>query len=208
MEPIIKVLIVDDHSIVRVGLSQILSGESGLEIVGEAADGIEAVQKAVELKPDLVLMDIFMPKANGLQATLNIKEALPQTRILILTVSDQETDLFQALRLGADGYLLKNASIAEVPDAIRKTMAGEAVLSPAIAGKLVAEFKQKANQPALSEREKEVLNLVGDGCQNSEIARRLFIDESTVRSYLHRLMEKLHLNNRAEAVAYARRYIL
>ena len=208
MGDVIKVLIVDDHSIVRFGLNTILKSEPGIQVVGEASDGVDAVHKALDLNPDVILMDIMMPRATGLEATVNIREKLPSARVLILTVSDKEQDLFQALRLGAMGYLLKSSNIDEVVDAIKRTYTGEAVMSPHIAMKLAAELTQKASGTPLSAREKEVLSLVGEGLTNTEISRRLFINESTVRTYLHRLLEKLHLKNRMEAARYAQEHII
>ena len=149
-----------------------------------------------------------MPRCNGLEAIIAIRELLPDVQVLILTVSDREEDLFQALRLGAQGYLLKSASVSEVAQAVRKTAAGEAMLSTYIATRLVAEFRKNADEPKLSSRETEVLQLVGEGLTNTEIANRLFIGESTVRTYLRRLLDKLHLRNRSEATAYAIRHHL
>lgn len=206
-EPI-RVLIVDDHAVVRSGLVTILGAESDISVVGEARDGSEAVNKALQLKPDVILMDIFMPVCSGLEAMLAIKKGLPGARVLILTISEREEDLFQALRFGAQGYLLKSASITEVVTAVRATAAGETMLSPHIAARLVAELQGKAHEPKISDREAEVLRLLGEGLTNTEIASRLFLSESTVRTYQHRLLEKLHLRNRAQAVAYAARHPL
>lgn len=212
MAEVITVLVVDDHAVVRAGLANILGSESDIRIVGEARDGVEAISKALQLKPDIILMDIFMPGCSGLEAMVTIKESFPDARVLILTVSDHEEDLFQALRFGAQGYLLKGATITEVVDAVRRTAAGEVMLSPHVVARLVAEFRDKekaaGNGLELSAREMEVLHLVGEGLTNTEIANRLFIGESTVRTYLHRLLEKLQLRNRAEAVAYATRHHL
>ena len=205
MDKAIRVLIADDHAVVRAGLVKILGAEPDITIVGEAEDGLEAIGKALELKPDVILMDIFMPRCSGLEATVAIRQKLNDTRLLILTVSDREEDLLQALRFGAQGYILKSASITELADAVRKVAAGEAMLSPHILTQLVAEFRQKADEPELSAREGEVLQLLGDGLTNTEIANRLFIGESTVRTYLRRLLDKLHLKNRGEAIAYAAR---
>jgi DNA-binding NarL/FixJ family response regulator len=208
MAEVIKVLVADDHPVIRAGLAKILGAESDITIVGEARDGLEAINKALELKPDVILMDIFMPRCSGLEATVAIRQKLPGARLLILTISEREEDLLQALRLGAQGYLLKSATVTEVAEAVRKTAAGEAMLSPAIAARLVAELRQKAeDKTKLSARETEVLQLVGEGLTNAEIAQRLFICESTVRTYLRRLMEKLHLRNRAGAIAYAVRHL-
>ena len=208
MTEAIRVLIADDHAVVRAGLAKILGAESDITIVGEAKDGLEAIEKALELKPDVILMDIFMPRCSGLEATVAIRQKLADARLLILTVSEREEDLFQALRFGAQGYLLKSATITEVADAVRMIAAGEAMLSPHIITRLVAELREKADEPALSTREAEVLQLLGEGLSNTEIANRLFIGESTVRTYLHRILDKLHLKNRAGAVAYATRHHL
>jgi DNA-binding NarL/FixJ family response regulator len=204
----IKVLIVDDHAVVRAGLTGILAEEPGITIVGQAKDGLEAIEKALGLCPDVILMDIFMPRCTGLEALVTIKDRLPSARILILTISEREEDLLQALRFGAQGYLLKSATITEVADAVRMVAAGEAMLSPHIITRLVAELRDKADEPSLSTREGEVLKLLGEGRTNTDIAGRLFISESTVRTYLRRLVDKLHLKNRGEAIAYAARHPL
>jgi len=205
MAEAIRVLIADDHAVVRAGLANILESEVDIKVVGEARDGLEAIEKALELKPDVILMDIFMPHANGLEALAAIRQKLADARVLILTISEREEDLFEALRFGAEGYLLKSATITEVVEAVRRTASGEAMLSPNIATKLVAEFNNRTHKPALSSREAEVLRLLGDGLTNTEIAGRLFISESTVRTHSRRLLDKLHLKNRAEAIAYAAR---
>jgi len=205
MAEAIRVLIADDHAVVRSGLANILGTEPDIKIIGEAKDGLEAIQKAAELKPDVILMDIFMPRCSGLEATVAIRQKQADVKLLILTISDREEDLFKALRFGACGYLLKSASVTEVVEAVRKTAASEAMLSPDIATKLVAEFSSRANKPKLSTRESEILQLLGEGLTNTEIANRLFIDESTVRTHFRRIRDKLHLRNRAEAVVYATR---
>lgn len=202
----IKVLVADDHAVVRTGLATILGEQPDIIIIGEAKDGLEAISKALELKPDVILMDIFMPNCTGLDAMISIRESLPDARVLILTVSEHEDDLFRALRFGAQGYLLKSANIDEVADAVRQVASGEAMLSPHIATRLVAEFRKKDDEPKLSAREMEVLQLVGEGLTNTRIADRLFISESTVRTYLRRLLDKLHLSHRTEAIAYAVRH--
>lgn len=199
----INVLVVDDHAVVRTGLATILGAQPDITIVGEARDGLEAISKTLELKPDVILMDIFMPHCSGLDAMIAIIESLPDAKVLLLTVSESEENLFRALRFGAQGYLLKSANIDEVVNAVRQVAAGEAILSPLIATKLIAEFRKKADEPKLSAREMEVLQLVGEGLTNTRIADRLFISESTVRTYLRRLLEKLHLSHRTEAMAYA-----
>lgn len=200
----IRVLIVDDQAVVRAGLVSILGAEPDISIVGEARDGLEAINQALELKPDVILMDIFMPGCNGLEAMVAIKESLPDIRVLILTVSDREEDLFQAVRFGACGYLLKSASVDDIAAAVKRVAEGEAILSPYIAGKLLDEFRREQTPAAqLSAREIEVLELVGEGLTNRQIAERLIIAESTVKTYLQRLLDKLHLENRAQAIAYA-----
>ncbi len=204
----IRVLVVDDHPIVRAGLAEILEAESDITIVSEASDGLEAIDKALELKPDVILMDIFMPRCSGLEAMTGIRERLPGARVLMLTISERGEDLLQALRLGAQGYLLKSATISEVVQAIRQAAAGETMLSPYMITRLVAEFREKADKHQLSARETEVLQLLGEGLANTQIARRLFISESTVRTHLCRLLDKLHMKNRAEATAYAIRHNL
>jgi DNA-binding NarL/FixJ family response regulator len=204
----IRVLIVDDHAIVRSGLLSILSSEDNIKVVGEAADGNEAVAKAAALQPDIILMDIQMPRCTGLEALPIIRGNSPDSKILILTVSAEEQDLFTALKFGAQGYLLKGSSVNEVINAIRRLALGEVILSPQMAGSLVSEFRQRQNNKDeidLSTREMEVLKLVGDGLTNSEIAEKLFLGESTVRTYLSRILDKLHLRNRAAAVAFATR---
>ncbi len=203
-EPI-RVLLVDDHTVVRKGLAKILGEEPDISVVGEARDGLEAIVLAAELRPDVVLMDIFMPDCSGLEATIAIKHEVPDTRILVLTISDRDEDLFQALRFGARGYLLKSAAAAEVVEGVRRTAAGETMLSPHMVATLVAGFQNKGDEPKLSTREIEVLDMLGEGSSNSEMARRLLIGESTVRTYIRRLLDKLHLRHRAEGIAYAAR---
>jgi DNA-binding NarL/FixJ family response regulator len=201
----IRVLIVDDHPVVRNGLSAFLKTQKGITVLGEARDGLEAEDKALELKPDIILMDVYMPRRGGLETVLVLKKKLPQVKVLFLTVSDREADLFQAIRFGGDGYLLKNSGLEEVVDAIRKTSEGEALLSPHMTAKLMKGLREGGDEPALSAREKQVLEMVEEGLTTSEIAKRLFLSTNTVSSYVHRLLEKLHLKNRAEAVAYASR---
>ena len=208
----IRVIIVDDHAVVRIGLISILETEPEVEVVGLAKDGVEAIRKVEETRPDVVLMDIFMPRCGGLEAMATIAERFPEVKVLILTVSDQEENLFKALRLGAKGYLLKEANINEVVEAVKMTAAGETMLSPHVVAKLVAEFRGKdkaeGEELPLSAREMQVLQLVAEGFTNTEITSQLFIAESTVRTYLRRILEKLHLRNRAEAIAYATRHLL
>jgi DNA-binding NarL/FixJ family response regulator len=198
-----RVLVADDHPVVRAGLVSILRADPNIRVVGEAKDGLEAISKSLELKPDVILMDVFMPGGTGLDVMVAVKDKLPGTKVLILTVSDQEDNVFQALRLGAQGYLLKSASINDVVDGVKRVAAGETLLSPGIVSRLVAEFRSNSNEPKLSAREIEVLKLLSEGLTNTEIGRRLFIGESTVRTYLRRLLDKLHLKNRVEIATYA-----
>jgi len=203
----IKVLVVDDHAVVRAGLISIISTEPTIKVVGEAEDGVEAVEKAVALNPDVVMMDVNMPRASGLEALVAMRQKLPEIKVLFITVSDREEDLFSAIRFGAQGYILKNASVDQVIEAVKKTAEGEAMLSPNLATRLIQEFRKKQNEDdVLSDREREVLKLVGEGKTNTEIASTLFIGETTVRTHLQRLLYKLHLKNRAEAIAYANRH--
>jgi DNA-binding NarL/FixJ family response regulator len=201
-----RILIVDDHAIVRSGLTSILAGEDNLKVIGEATDGNEAIVKAAALQPDVILLDILMPRCTGLEALPIIREKAPDAKILVLTVSAEEKDLFTALKYGAQGYLLKGSAITDVVSAIRRVAAGEVILSPQMAGSLVSEFRQRQSNKEdidLSPREMEVLKLVGEGMTNSEIAEKMFLGESTVRTYLSRLLDKLQLRNRAAAIAFA-----
>jgi DNA-binding NarL/FixJ family response regulator len=208
----LKVLIVDDHALFRRGLQMVLEQESDIDVVGEAADGHEAVEKAQELMPDVVLMDVRMPKRTGIEATQEIRDLLPHAKILMLTISDEEADLYDAIKAGASGYLLKEISIEEVADAIRSVWAGQSRISPSMASKLLTEFaamskrtdeKRQVPAPRLTDREMEVLSLVAEGLNNREIGQRLFISENTVKNHIRNILEKLHLHSRMEAVVYA-----
>ena len=209
----INVLIADDHTLFRHGLKRILSDYDDLFVVAEAADGAEAVALVERLHPDVVLMDVRMPRLSGPEATRRIRAAHPGTQVVMLTVSDRDEDLFASVKAGARGYLLKNAETAELIDAIRRVHAGEAVIAPALAVRLLEEFGALAEQaepkPAvpsadkLSEREIEVLRLVAQGLGNKEIADRLNLSEHTVKSHLRHILDKLHLRSRAHAAAYA-----
>jgi len=210
----IRVLIVDDHALFRRGLILVLESEDGIDVVGEAEDGQDAIAKAEELTPDVVLMDVRMPGLDGIEATRRISETRPSARIIMLTVSDQEDDLFEAVKAGATGYLLKEISIEEVADAIRAVMNGQSLLSPSMATKLITEFGElakRADQPAdvpaprLTARELEVLKLVAEGMSNKDVAAELTISENTVKNHVRNILEKLHLHSRMEAVMYAMR---
>lgn len=208
----IRVMICDDHALFRRGLIMVLESEDGVEVVGEAEDGEEAIRRAEELAPDVVLMDVRMPKVSGIEATRAISEAVPSTKILMLTVSDEEDDLYDAIKAGAAGYLLKEISIEEVASAIRAVVSGQSLISPSMASKLLTEFtnlakkadeRQSAPTPRLTDRELEVLKLVAQGMSNREIAGELYISENTVKNHVRNILEKLHLHSRMEAVVYA-----
>jgi two-component system NarL family response regulator len=212
MEDAIRVVICDDHSLFRRGLAMVLENEPGIVVVGEAEDGEAAVSAAEELAPDVVLMDVRMPKRSGIEATRAIAERVPTTKILMLTVSDEEEDLYEAVKAGAAGYLLKEISIEEVADAIRSVVSGQSLITPSMASKLLAEFsnlskaaeqRQTVPTPRLTSRELEVLKLVAQGMSNREIASDLFISENTVKNHVRNILEKLHLHSRMEAVMYA-----
>jgi len=208
----VRVMIVDDHALFRRGLQMVLEQEPDIDVVGEAGDGGDALAMAQEKMPDVVLMDVRMPGRGGIDATEKIKEVMPHVKILMLTVSDEEADLFDALKAGASGYLLKDTSIEEVADAVRKVSRDESLISPSMANKLVSEFtsmvkradeKQSVPQPRLTDREMEVLKLVAKGRNNRDIAKELFISENTVKNHIRNILEKLHLHSRMEAVVYA-----
>jgi len=208
----IRVLICDDHALFRRGLTMVLESEEGVEVVGEAEDGADAVAKAEELAPDVVLMDVRMPRLSGIEATKAIAERVPTARILMLTVSDEEEDLYDAIKAGANGYLLKEISIEEVASAIRAVVNGQSLISPSMASKLLTEFtnlskkadeRQSVPTPRLTERELEVLKLAAQGLTNRDIAAELYISENTVKNHVRNILEKLHLHSRMEAVVYA-----
>jgi RNA polymerase sigma factor (sigma-70 family) len=209
MEPI-RVLLVDDHSIFRKGLANLLAKEKEFRLVGEARDGKEAFQKAKDLKPDLVLMDIYMPGGDGIEATRRITEALPSTKVVILTVSEEDKNLFEAIKCGAYGYLLKEIEIEQLYEMLRGIFRGEAPISRATATKIVNEFAKRArrtqaeiDEEQLSPREQEVLQLLTQGLTNKQIADKLGIVENTVKSHLKNILAKLHLTNRVEAATLA-----
>jgi two-component system NarL family response regulator len=211
VEPV-RVLIVDDHALFRRGLQMVLEGETDIDVVGEAGDGQEAIERAESTTPDVVLMDVRMPKRSGIEATRTIKDTLPSTKILMLTISDEEADLYEAIKAGASGYLLKEISIEEVADAVRAVHAGQSLISPSMASKLLNEFAAMVKRrderaqvpgPRLTSRELEVLKLVAKGLNNRDIGQELFISENTVKNHVRNILEKLHLHSRMEAVVYA-----
>jgi two-component system NarL family response regulator len=206
----IRVLVADDHALLRKSVVQLLSEEEDIEVVGEAGDGEEAIAMAGDLVPDLILMDVRMPKVLGIEAARQIAAANPATKIVMLTVSDEEEDLFEAIKAGASGYLLKEVDPTEIPHAIRQIIAGHSLLSPAVASKLVSEFAaisrksdERASRPSLTDRELQVLRYASDGLTNRQIGRRLQISENTVKNHIRNILEKLHLHSRMEAVLYA-----
>jgi two-component system NarL family response regulator len=206
----IRVLICDDHALFRRGLVMVLESEPGIDVVAEAEDGEEAVRQAEEAAPDVILMDVRMPKMSGIEATRAISDVVPTAKILMLTVSDEEEDLYEAVKAGATGYLLKEISIEEVANAIRAVMTGQSLISPSMASKLLSEFnnlakaaQQKVLAPKLTDRELQVLKLVAQGMSNREVAEQLFISENTVKNHVRNILEKLHLHSRMEAVVYA-----
>ena len=210
-EPV-RVLVVDDQELFRRGLIMLLGGDIDIEVVGEAADGITATELAITTAPDVILLDVRMPRRTGVEACRAIKEAVPAAKIIMLTVSDEEADLYESVKNGASGYLLKDSSIEEVAQAIRVVNEGQSLISPSMAVKLIDEFKQMSKPereqgPALrlTERELEVLRLVAKGLNNREVAKELFISENTVKNHVRNILEKLQLHSRMEAVMYAMR---
>ena len=208
----IRVLVVDDHALFRRGLEMVLGQEDDITVVGEAGDGAEALELARELTPDIVLMDIRMPRRDGIEACTAIKDAVPSAKIIMLTISDEEADLYEAIKAGATGYLLKEISIDEVATAIRAVAGGQSLISPSMASKLLTEFasmvkrsdeRQQVPAPRLTDRELQVLRLVARGLNNRDIAKELFISENTVKNHVRNILEKLQLHSRMEAVMYA-----
>jgi len=205
----IRVLLVDDHQLFRRGVRSILEEDDRIEVVGEAEDGLIALEKARETMPDVILMDINMPRCNGLEATKKIKTEMPYVKILTLTVSEAEESLFDAVKQGTQGYLLKNVDPEQLLDSVHKVARGEAVIPGYLAVKILSEFakpEKVAEIPAvepLSQRELDVLRELSTGASNKEIAGKLFISENTVRNHIRNILDKLHLSNRVQAAAYA-----
>ena len=206
---VIRVIVVDDHSLVRKGVVETLNEESALEVVGEASYGEEGVALAKELTPDVVLMDLHMPVMGGVDATKQLMEQLPDVHVMVLTISDKESDLVDAMQAGARGYILKNASSEELIRAVLHISEGGVMVSPSMAAGLLSQITSAGAQPSsdtespLSPREREVLVLVSQGETNKEIASTLFISENTVKTHLRNIMERLHVAKRTQAVAYA-----
>ena len=215
----IRLLVVDDQPLVRRGLALMLSMEPDMEIVGEAGDGLEAIEQARLLRPDVVVMDLHMPRKGGVGATREITATLPQTRVLVLTTLEAEQSVFDAVRAGAMAYLLKDATESEVVDTVRAVHRGESRLTPQIARKVLDEFRRigdvvpppasrddsEDEAAALSEKEGKVLQLIAEGKSNKQIATTLFLAEGTVKNYVSRIMEKLHAGSRTELAVIALR---
>jgi len=205
-EPI-RVLVCDDHDLFRKGLRMVLEAEEDIVVVAEAADGEQAVARVEELAPDVVLMDVRMPRMGGIDATRVIRQLFPTTRIIVLTVSDEEDDLYGAVKAGANGYLLKEVSIEEVADAVRAVYGGQSLISPSLASKLLNEFEGRigtikeavlGSGPRLSEREVEILKMIALGMGNHDVAERMGVSESTVRNHVANILVKLQLRAQIE----------
>jgi two-component system, NarL family, nitrate/nitrite response regulator NarL len=211
--PPVRLLVVDDHTLFRRGLVALLAGDASLKVVGEASDAGEAVRQAAALQPDVILLDNHLPGATGIQALQGLKDAAPQARVLLLTVSEDEADLQAALRGGAHGYLLKTIEGDLLAQAIHRSMRGEPVISPEMTGKLVSAFQTSGLPPAkparrdplaqLSAREQQVLEQIALGASNKEIARTLAIAETTVKIHVQHILRKLDLTSRVQAAVYA-----
>ncbi|HBY98706.1 MAG TPA: DNA-binding response regulator [Chloroflexi bacterium] len=208
-----RVLVVDDHTLFREGLVGILNGQPDFEVVGEASDGLEALVKARELVPDLILMDITMPGCDGLEATRRIKQELPEVAVVVLTVRDEEEKLFEAIKSGAQGYLLKNIRARDILELLRGAVQGQAAITPLLAGRMLEEFRRLSRQIVLepedevadlTHREQEVLSFAAEGATDKEIADALCISQHTVKSHMRNILAKLHVSSRREAARYAR----
>ena len=211
----VRVVIADDHDLYRRGMQVVVELDGTATVVGEASNGEEAVEAVLRLNPEVVLMDVRMPGVGGIEACRRIRVAAPGARILMLTMSDDESDLFEAIKAGASGYLLKDLPGEEVADAIRRVHDGQAIIPPGMAATLLSEFTRLSQTPVpaeggtpppqLTDREVEVLRLVARGMANREIAEKLVISENTVKNHVRNILEKLHLHSRVEAAVFAHR---
>ncbi|MFC5953061.1 response regulator [Streptomyces pratens] len=208
----IRVLVADDQQMVRQGFTVLLNTYPDIEVIGQAVDGLDAVAQVADLAPDVVLMDIRMPELGGIEATRRITAATPHIRVLVLTTFDLDEYVYEALRAGASGFLLKDASSDQLAEAVRVVAAGEALLAPGITRRLIAEFARLEDRPrpplrervgALTERETEVLGLIAQGLSNAEIAVRLVVAEQTVKTHVGRILVKLGLRDRTQAAVFA-----
>ncbi|MEU1598462.1 response regulator transcription factor [Streptomyces sp. NPDC005708] len=202
----IRIVLADDHPVVREGLRAMLSAEPDLEVVADASNGPQAEALAAELRPDIVLMDLRMPDGAGVDSIVRMTASGLPSRVIVLTTYDTDRDILRAVEAGAAGYLLKDLPRAELADAVRAAARGETVLAPSVAARLVNQLRARPQRPRLSERESAVLRLVADGCTNAEIGRRLFIGESTVKTHLLRIFAKLGVDDRTAAVTSAMRH--
>lgn len=205
--PTIRVLIADDHPVVREGLRGLIDTEPGLTVVGEAADGVEAVEQARRLRPDVILLDLVMPRKDGLAVIQELRQEMDGIRIVILTSFADDDKVFPAIKAGAQGYLLKDSTPAMLLQAIKDVYQGKASLHPAVARKLIQELSQPPDLPPtpepLTSREVEILRLVAQGLPNAEIAQKLYVSQSTVRVHVSNILKKLHLANRTQMALYA-----
>ena len=215
----IKVLVVDDHDLFRRGLIEVLEEEDDLEVIGEAKNGKEAITRAGELSPDVVFMDLNMPGQNGIESTAYLTQKWPELKVLVLTVSEEAADLYNALSVGARGYVLKISNPQEIIDALRQVHQGWVVVSPAMAPRFLSDLGEHSDAPAasaltgaspgretqLTAREQEILRLVARGMANSEIATELTVSENTVKTHIKNILGKLHMKSRIEAANYASR---
>jgi DNA-binding NarL/FixJ family response regulator len=204
-EPI-KILIADDHGIVRSGLKLLLDRQRDMRVVAEAEDGVEALEKVVSERPDLVILDVTMPRMTGIQATHEIKRQAPDTHVLILSMHDDQRYLFEALRAGASGYVLKRAADQDLLDAVRAAARGEPHLTPGAQQALIRDFLDRGEQPELTPREQEVVKLIAEAHTNKEIAEILHLSEKTVESHRANVLQKLGMRDRVELVRYAIRH--
>jgi DNA-binding NarL/FixJ family response regulator len=205
-----SVLLADDQALVRGGFRMILEAQEDIEVLGEAGDGAEAIDQALALNPDVVLMDIRMPRVSGIEATRRLREASSRARVLVLTTFDLDEYVYEAMKAGASGFLLKSVPASQLADAVRTVAAGDALLSPEITRRLIEQYVRRPRPSAetaglseLTERELEVLKLVARGRSNAEIAGELVVSEATVKSHVSRMLTKLGLRDRVQAVVFA-----